>query len=708
MIPSNGASGQKNRMANRNHPQRRYALKAGSVFKLIGLVAALVLATITGTTQAQPVFPYASGCKEAAILTTEQWFNPGTGAFTIDRTIVPGEDTEVVLGAWVVIDSPPGFPGDPTAGALGTPNCTGSPVDGNPTYVTKLVLWPASGSWENVGVKELTIWLDNDVDGFITPGKDTQLNTFLDPTCLDSDEGCVVTFGNQPLVRGALAVSAGLDDNGLPIAGVHAGCAPHPGVGGASCAGIILVAELENPKPGATLQVRVEAFASDLVNQLPGFQFSSDFAPQYKKSTSSIRVVVQGVPGAPGVLSPAVNNASGNPETGVLGIDVVGIRTRDDRGGLAGTLERDARPGDREFFVGIVALCESGDLVTPQVTLLPPIAGATPTIAGGLGAIPCVPSTAAPDANPTNVVRIRIGVSGPGAQYVQAVHVYADDGVVDPNGVLNGWAAPVGAGFAAQLFEPGELIGNAIPINGVAVFGSLEQTLRTSGGMPLVVAPGPVPGGGPALLYFTADIDDRAQPSEVVFQVAIDVADVPGGDPVFASPSSRLLRTVPQEFRFQISGPAAPPAPGGVAQFDTNGNNVIDDAEFFNAIDQWVAGTITDTLFFAVLDHWVAQTPIATSGLSGQAAVSLALAQSAQGLTLSAGGPNVAAIGLRVYDLNGRTVFSREAAGTTLSWNYLSSEGTPVANGVYLYVVEVKDAQGRVLTSEVKKLVVVR
>jgi len=683
-------------------------LNKRSIVKVFMPVLALLVATVLGgvSVVGQPIFPPASGCKESAVLTTERFFNLlPAGAFTIDRTVIPGEDTEVVLGSWVIID---GWVADPTAGALGTPNCPAPGAsDGNPTYVTKLVFKPVSGSWENVGVEKLTVWLDNDVDGFITPGKDTQLNTFFDPTCLDSEEGCVLTFGNQPLVRGALALSAGLDDNGLPAAGIHPGCAPHPGVGGASCAGIILTADLQDPQPSSTLQVRVEAFASDLVNRPlgPGFQFSSDFAPQYKRSTSSVRVVVQGMTDAPGVLSPGVNNASGNPETGVLGIDVFGIRTRDDRGGLAGTFERDARPGDREFFVGVVALCEGGDLVTNQVTLLPPIAGATPTIAGGLGAIPCVAATAAADPNPTNIVRIRVGVSGPGAQWVQAVHVYADDGVVDPNGVVNGWAAPAGTGFAAQLFEPGELVGNAIPVNGVAVIGSLEQTLVTSGGMPLVLTPGPAPGVGPALLYVTVDIDDRAQASEVVLQVAVDVADVPGGDPVFASPSSRLLRTLPQEFRFQITGPAAPAT--GIAAYDTNGNGVIDDPEFFTAIGDWVDGTIGDALFFQIVDAWVGQTAIA--GLSGQSqGATVSLAQSAQGLTLSVGGSNVAGVGLTVYDLNGQTVFRQETAGTTLSWNYLGSDGRPVANGVYLYVVSVKDANGNVLTSEVKKLVVVR
>ena len=679
--------------------QRRYALKAGSVFKLIGLAVILVLATLVGSAmQAQPMWLPPSGCKESAVLTTERLFNPGTGAFTLDRTIIPGVDEKVVLGAWAIVD---GFIGDPAAGAPATPNCQASPGDGNPTYVTLLRVKPISGDPVAVGIQEVEIWLDNDVDGFLSEGKDTQLAT-LPGACLTAPEGCEVTFGNAPILNG-VGFGPGLADNigGAPIPGMN--CTA-PG-GGPSCVGVIVVGKIENPQPGATLQVALEAQASDLPNFNPGAgpgAFSSGFAPGRERATSNVRVVVQGVPGAPGVLSPSVNNGSGNPETGILGINLLGIRTKTDRGGLAGTLERDARPGDREYVVGLIALCDNGDLVTPQVTLLPAVAGATPAIAGGLAAIPCVTTTAGTDNLNTNILRVRVGVSGPGAQYVQAVHLYADDCF---NTVDCGWALPA-VGNGGFLFEQGELIGSAIPVNGVAVFGSLEQVLTTSGGLNLVLGSNT---GFPALLYVTVDISDQARASEVVLQVAVDVGDVilGFGGAGFGGPSSNLIRTQPQEFRFQISGPEAPPSPGGVSQFDTNGNNVIDDAEFFNAIDQWVNGQITDTLFFSVLDHWIAQTPISTSGLTAQA-VSVALAQSAHGLTLSVGGPGVTSVGLWVYDLNGRTVFRQEVVGTTLSWSYLSSEGTPVANGVYLYVVTVKDAQGRTLISSVRKLVIVR
>jgi hypothetical protein len=190
----------------------------------------------------------------------------------------------------------------------------------------------------------------------------------------------------------------------------------------------------------------------------------------------------------------------------------------------------------------------------------------------------------------------------------------------------------------------------------------------------------------------------------VTVQVAIDVADVPGGPPGFGpTGTSRLLRTIPQEFKVEITGITAPT--GGLAQFDTNGNGVIDDNEFFNAIDQWVAGGITDDLFFQVLDAWVSQTSVASASTTVNVAT---LSQSSRGLTLAISGQDVAGVGLTVYDLNGRPVFAQETAGNRLSWNYLSTSGQPVANGVYLYVVTVKGAGGETLRSEVRKLVVLR
>jgi hypothetical protein len=72
-------------------------------------------------------------------------------------------------------------------------------------------------------------------------------------------------------------------------------------------------------------------------------------------------------------------------------------------------------------------------------------------------------------------------------------------------------------------------------------------------------------------------------------------------------------------------------------------------------------------------------------------------------------GRGVEALAVEVYDLQGRQVFqSGWAQGGVLRWDLLNVDGRPVANGVYLYVVTVRDPSGRVMRSEVRKLIVLR
>jgi len=643
-----------------------------SICLIKAVLAALALSVIA---QAQPIFQSPSGCKEAAVLTTEQALNPGSGSFAQDHTVIPGEETTVVLGAWLVVAF---FTPDPAAG---TPGCPTSP-DGHPLYVTKLSLRPVSGDPIRAGIKTITFWMDNDLDGFFSPGKDTQVGAPLPGSCLTATAGCELSFGNTPIFGGL----GGLAD---PPFGFCLGTLP---MGGGGCGGIIAVAELENPQPGATLQVRLEGQASDITNN-PIDPRSSDFSPARKKTASNIRVRVEGTPGgAPpsggtsGLLSPSVNNGSGNSETGVVGVKVTGIRTRDDRGGLSGTAERDARPGDREYFVGIVGICEGGTPIPPgEVAILPAVAGASPTIAGGLGAIPCVPNTPVGDGKPTNIVRIRVGVSGPGAQYVQAIHLYGD---VDVDGTI---------------FEGNELMLTAIPINGIAALGSLEQILVFPNG---VMAAIPDHAPLPRLLYVTLDIDDRAQPSSVRVQVAVDVAELIG------FPSSRLMNTTPVEFNFQISGAAQPPSGptpglGGLAQFDSNGNCTIDDPELFNAIDAWIAGQVSNDLFFQAVDAWISQSNVCV-GSSALKLEVVGVKSSGRGVIFRARGQGITSLGVEVFDLSGERVFAQEAQGTTLRWNLITADGRTLANGVYLYVVTVKGQDGQLLQNKVRKLVVLR
>jgi len=82
---------------------------------------------------------------------------------------------------------------------------------------------------------------------------------------------------------------------------------------------------------------------------------------------------------------------------------------------------------------------------------------------------------------------------------------------------------------------------------------------------------------------------------------------------------------------------------------------------------------------------------------------------SGQSVRFFAQGSGIQSIQVQVLDLSGRGVFSSDfTAGNTLSWNLVTDQGERLANGVYLYLVTIRGADGRIQRSEVKKLVVMR
>jgi len=68
-----------------------------------------------------------------------------------------------------------------------------------------------------------------------------------------------------------------------------------------------------------------------------------------------------------------------------------------------------------------------------------------------------------------------------------------------------------------------------------------------------------------------------------------------------------------------------------------------------------------------------------------------------------------AAVKLEIYDLQGRKIYaSGWQSGGKLHWSLRSDGGRPAANGVYIYVIYVRDAQGRGTATLVERLVVLR
>jgi len=76
-------------------------------------------------------------------------------------------------------------------------------------------------------------------------------------------------------------------------------------------------------------------------------------------------------------------------------------------------------------------------------------------------------------------------------------------------------------------------------------------------------------------------------------------------------------------------------------------------------------------------------------------------------VTFRALGLPVEAIRVSVFDLGGRKVWAGEAVGPTLAWNLADSSGRPLANGVYLYVVEAR-LSGEWVSTGLQRLLILR
>jgi len=77
-------------------------------------------------------------------------------------------------------------------------------------------------------------------------------------------------------------------------------------------------------------------------------------------------------------------------------------------------------------------------------------------------------------------------------------------------------------------------------------------------------------------------------------------------------------------------------------------------------------------------------------------------------LTLDVVGTGVAGVELEVFDLSGRRVFQTQELGSRLRFDALDEVGRPLANGVYLYLVTARGADGFTWRSKIEKLAILR
>jgi hypothetical protein len=177
--------------------------------------------------------------------------------------------------------------------------------------------------------------------------------------------------------------------------------------------------------------------------------------------------------------------------------------------------------------------------------------------------------------------------------------------------------------------------------------------------------------------------------------------------------------------------PLPPPptsTPDTIAQaIDRNHNNRIDDDEILYATSLWVNATpvpdltgqptINDAEIEKLIVMWVSQMPIVSSGLShgrltGRArsageAVFYASPSLGWGV-FAAQGVSVQSLKVSIYSLSGAPVFHSDWVHNGLRWSLQNDRGERLANWAYLYVVTVKATDGRIITREARKLVLLR
>jgi hypothetical protein len=112
---------------------------------------------------------------------------------------------------------------------------------------------------------------------------------------------------------------------------------------------------------------------------------------------------------------------------------------------------------------------------------------------------------------------------------------------------------------------------------------------------------------------------------------------------------------------------------------------------------------------FTISDSDVAVRMTSANELESAAIYNIQGSLDAQGVTFSVNGVGIESAELEVYSLDGRAIFdSGFVHGSQLRWNLRRQDRAVLANGVYLYRVLVRGANGEVIHSEIRKMLILR
>ena len=112
--------------------------------------------------------------------------------------------------------------------------------------------------------------------------------------------------------------------------------------------------------------------------------------------------------------------------------------------------------------------------------------------------------------------------------------------------------------------------------------------------------------------------------------------------------------------------------------YDENRDCLLDDAEFFNVVDDWTSQSARDEIFFGGIDAWMSQTNICRTS---SASTALNIEMRANSMLFTTANQSLSQIS--VYDIQGREVFSSHGFSQQLHWNLRDTRGAQVPNGVY-------------------------
>jgi hypothetical protein len=469
---------------------------------------------------------------------------------------------------------------------------------------------------------------------------------------------------------------------------------------------------------------------------------SSEFAPEDNPQASNILLMAIGGHASASLASTIrnISNGSGNAETSITVLHFTNLVTR--------FRENVITAGTRDAILMALAICDGSVEANDQVTFLPPIAGASPTIAGGLAALPCIASKGTDGLN-TGIGGAMIVIPPPLSKFVRIVRLWVDlcTGVSGAGAQTctgpNRYA--VNGGGNGILFEQGELVQQVIPRynpatgEAIAIFGQRQdQVLFTTSGMPIVAADPlcangnalvALPNGaqacgsalGPAnpnplILIATADIGEDA-----VFPASVSTAEIVG-------PQSQPIENIPRSCGPGKSHVIYPGTEsfldctitGAVIAVDNTpqGTNGPRPTGFDTSSGNWgsnfmMQGPETHTLHMYLSKSGASfppppPPPSQPHTLSKLDLLIAAYLNSDHSIRFMVHGNGIASLWVQVYDLSGKAVYNGTTNGSTLTFNGLGADGQPLANGVYLYIISVTDADGHTVTSKVRKLVILR